>query len=303
MTGTIAILGSSGFVGGWLRRELQRRGAEDIWPPSPDVRIDIRDAGAVADLLDLDPAVIINLAAVASPALAAAQPVLADEVNHLAALRLASMVAERGRTRLIHIGSALCYGETLRQGVPVQESAPLRPSGVYAVSKTRADIGIGADARSRAATLRLRPFWHAGPGQDPQYVIGSFARQVARIMRGVQAPVIRVGNLDVQRDFTDVRDVVRLYADLAMAEDPGWGQVYNIASGRAISLRAVLGALVDRAGRSIEIDVDPARLRHDDIPYAAGNPSLVSALGWSPAISLEKTLDDMLQDWLEREDS
>ena len=301
MKGAIAILGSGGFVGTWLMRELRQRGSHAIWPSSPAEAIDIRDEVAIAHLLALKPAVIVNLAAIASPTEAEKHPALADAVNHRAAVRLAEMVGVSGDCRLIHVGSAVAYGESFRSFAPVPETTPLRPQGVYGVGKAQADMAIAALSAVHPVSLRLRPFWHAGPGQQAQYVVASFAQQVARIMRGQQEPVIRVGNLDVARDYLDVRDVVRLYADLATDAEPRWGEVFNVASGRAVTIRTLLEGLIARAGLQIDIEVDPDRLRRNDVACAMGDASLLlSRVAWRPLIGIDAMLDDVLQDWLQR---
>ena len=301
MKAPIAIVGSGGFVGTWLVRELRQRGVDPIWPASPADAIDIRDEAAIARLIALMPSVIVNLAAIASPSEAEKQPVLTDAVNHRAAVRLAEMAAASGQCRLIHVGSAVAYGDSFDSFAQVPETAPLRPRGIYARSKAQADMAIGSHVGARAASLRLRPFWHAGPGQHEQYVVAAFARQVALIMRGLQDPVIRVGNLDVARDFLDVRDVARLYADLATEADPGWGEVLNVASGRSVTIRTLLEGLIARAGLPIDIQVDPGRLRPNDITSAAGDTTLLlSGVAWRPLIGIDQMLDDVLDDWLQR---
>ncbi len=301
MKAPIAIVGSGGFVGTWLVRELRRRGVDAIWPASPAEAIDIRDERAIARLIARAPSVIVNLAAIASPIEAEKQPALTDAVNHRAAVRLAEMVTASGQCRLIHVGSAVTYGDSFKSFARVPETAPLQPHGIYAHSKARADMAIGSLAASPAVSLRLRPFWHAGPGQHEQYVVAAFARQVALIMRRLQDPVIRVGNLDVARDFLDVRDVARLYADLATAADPGWGEVLNIASGHSVTIRFLLEGLIARAGRSIDIQVDPGRLRPNDVANAVGdNTLLLSRVAWRPLIGINQMLDDVLDDWLQR---
>ncbi|HEY6361386.1 MAG TPA: GDP-mannose 4,6-dehydratase, partial [Vicinamibacterales bacterium] len=145
-------------------------------------------------------------------------------------------------------------------------------------------------------TILARVFNHTGPRQSPSFVAASMARQIALIERGAQEPVIKVGNLDAERDLTDVRDTVRAYAMLMEQGAPG--TLYNIASGVAHSTRAVLDTLLSRARVPIRVEVDPARLRPNDIPVLVGDPTrLRDATGWTPRVSFEQMLEDLLEYW------
>ena len=141
-----------------------------------------------------------------------------------------------------------------------------------------------------------RSFNHTGPRQEPAFVTASIARQVALIERGAMAPALRLGNLDARRDLTDVRDVVRAYMSLMESGTPG--EVYNVASGVARSIRAVVDALVRRSAVQVRIEVDPERLRPLDKPVLVGDATrLRAATGWQPRMSFEQMLDDLLDYW------
>ena len=298
----VFILGAGGFVGTWLRRELADRDGVTIWPETPADFVDVRDESGLADLLQRRPDVLVNLAAIASPREAEHQPALTDAVNHRGAVAVArAILAHAPECRLIHVGSAVAYGETFRSGRPVDEESPLQPRGAYGTSKALADAEIATLAEAGLNVVRLRPFWHAGPGQQAGYVVPSFAGQIARIMRGELPPRVAVGNLEVYRDFLDVRDVARLYADLATAENRPPGDVYNIASGVPTSIRSLLDGLIARSGRAITVEVDPHRLRPDEVQRAVGDPRLAARdLGWAPRHTVERMLDDVLAEWLAR---
>jgi GDP-4-dehydro-6-deoxy-D-mannose reductase len=142
----------------------------------------------------------------------------------------------------------------------------------------------------------VRPFNHAGPRQSPTYVTSSFARQIAAIEAGLHEPVLRVGNLESQRDITDVRDTVRAYH--LVVQHGKAARPYNVCSGQAYRIRDLLDRLVARSRIPIRVELDPARLRPSDNPIIAGNRSRIgSETGWEPRIPIQQTLDDLLDYW------
>ena len=180
--------------------------------------------------------------------------------------------------------------------MPVSESCPLRPNNPYSASKGAADLlGVQHFLAHGTDVVMARPFNHAGPRQSSTYVLGALARQVAEVEAGIK-PAVEVGNLEVVRDFTDVRDVVRAYRLLASKGDPG--EIYNLGSGRGTRLADALETLRGLAGAPIEVRVDPARVRPVDQPLLVADASkLRAATGWEPRFSIEATLADMLDDW------
>ena len=198
--------------------------------------------------------------------------------------------------RLIHIGSAECYGASFRPSAALDESAALAPLNLYAASKAAADLTLGALAAERGLrVLRFRPFNHTGPGQGDDFVVPAFAGQIARIERCAQEPVIETGDLGAWRDFLDVRDVVRAYVlALEHFDTLPRGAVFNLASGTPRRISGILEALIAVSGREIAVRIDPARLRPVDVPYACGNAAAAAALGWSPEISFDATLGAVL---------
>ncbi len=264
---------------------------------------DIRDAGAVDRLVaDAKPDAVVHLAAQASVARSIGGSDDTWPVNLGGAINLAAAVARHapGATVLV-ASSAEVYGASFLAG-PAAEDAPLLPLNPYARSKALAER-VFADMLP--ATVRLivaRPFNHTGAGQREDFVLPSFAGQVARIEAGLQPPVLRVGNLQVRRDFLHVGDVVEAYLRLLEgAETLPRRFTVNVASGEAVLLRDLLEGLRGLASVPFEIEVDPARLRAADIPSASGSPFLLRATtAWRPTRTLPATLADLIADARER---
>jgi GDP-4-dehydro-6-deoxy-D-mannose reductase len=179
----------------------------------------------------------------------------------------------------------------------VNEEAPLQPRNPYAVSKVGQDmLGLQYHLSHGLDTVRVRPFNHIGPRQGLGFVVSDFASQIARIELGLQEPVMRVGNLQAERDFTDVRDVVRAYHLLAVHGVSG--EVYNIGSGRSHAIREVLDLLLAQSKRAISVEPDPERMRPSDTPRIVCNyGKLRACTGWAPTIAFEKSLGDVLKYW------
>jgi len=285
--------GGTGFAGRHLRALLP-----DAVSPSRS-ELDLLDAGAVrAAVREASPAVVFHLAALASVGRSWDAPAetltsnVAMTTNLLEAVRL-----EAPEATVVAIGSGEVYGPPA--SLPVDEDAPLRPQNPYAVSKAACDLLAGqyADAFGMRV-VRMRPFNHAGPGQSDDYVVGTLTRQVAEAeAAGREEVMLRTGNPDSARDFTDVRDVVRAYAAAASLD----GGAFNVASGSAATVRELI-ELVRAASRlPVRHEVDPARMRAHDVPEVRGSAArLREATGWEPEIPLERTVADALQDWRER---
>jgi len=207
---------------------------------------------------------------------------------------------------LIHVSSADAYGRSFTAGAPLDETALLAPINVYGATKAAADLALGAmpgpGTEGGLHVIRLRSFNHAGPGQGDDFALSAFARQVARIASGLQPPVLRTGNLDPERDFLDVRDVVRAYAlAIARARTLPNRIILNLASGTPRRIGTVLADLIALARVQITIEPDPARMRPSDIPRSVGDAGLArDLLGWEPHIPWQQTLADVLEDWKSR---
>ena len=199
---------------------------------------------------------------------------------------------------MILVGSGVCYGNPAPEFMPVTENCPLRPNNPYSASKAAADLlGIQHYLTHGTDVVMVRPFNHAGPRQSSTYVLSALARQVAEVEAGIK-PRVEVGNLDIIRDFTDVRDVVRGYRLVALKGQPG--EIYNLGSGRGTKLADGLDFLRTQASVSIEVFVDPARVRPVDQPLLVADASkLKAAVGWDTLYTIEQTLLDMLNYWRE----
>ncbi len=313
----ILITGITGFVGSHLAKNLEPRSegpdqAAAVFgtsfpqaPPAGAANVFYLDLRAECDVRDLvrrvRPDQVFHLAAVSNVrnSWQARRETLETNVlgthNLLEAVRL-----EAPRARVLFISSSDVYGVAGEGEAPLAEDRPLRVTNPYAYSKAAGEMMCGFYERIEGLDIVIaRPFPHTGPGQAPDFVCADWARQIVRIERGEAEPILRVGNLDVRRDFSDVRDVVEAYA--ALMRKGRRGEVYNVCSGKAIALREVLDFLLGEArtgpdaGPSIRVEVDPAKLRKTDVPFLIGDSrKIVAATGWSPRISIARTLKDLL---------
>jgi GDP-4-dehydro-6-deoxy-D-mannose reductase len=284
------VTGGGGFAGRHLLALLPGAVA-----PGRD-ELDLLDAAAVlAAVREARPATVFHLAALASVQRSWEAPAETLVANlRMTAHLLDAVRAEAPEATVLVTSSGEVYGPPER--LPVTEDARLRPQNPYAVSKAACDLLAGqyADAFD-THIVRTRAFNHAGPGQGAEYVIGTLTRQVAEAeAAGASAVVLRTGNPDSARDFTDVRDVVRAYR--AAAELPAG--VYNVCSGRATSVRELVELVSRVSTLPVSHEVDPERVRAHDVPELRGSAErLRAASGWRPAIPLERTVADALEAW------
>jgi GDP-4-dehydro-6-deoxy-D-mannose reductase len=189
------------------------------------------------------------------------------------------------------------YGLVLPGETPIKETNPLRPLSPYAVSKVAQDyLGYQYFQSYGLKVVRTRGFNHTGPRRGHVFVTSNFCSQVAAIELGLQEPVIRVGNIDAIRDFTDVRDMVRAYWLAVTKAKPG--EVYNIATGNGIAIREMLERLIALANVEVKVETDPERLRPSDVEILIGDASKFKAdTGWEPRIPFDQTLRDLLDYW------
>ncbi len=199
--------------------------------------------------------------------------------------------------RTLIVTSNEVYGLLDPAHLPVDEDTPFRPNNPYGVSKIAQDMmALQYWLSHQLPTIRARSFNHIGPGQADDFVASAFARQIAEIEAGLRPPVVTVGNMDTQRDFTDVRDVVRAYWLLMLRGEAG--QVYNVGSGVARPVRWLLETLLTLTQVQVEIKLDTARLRPSDVPISVcNNQRLVQATGWQPQVDLHQSLRDLLDGW------
>jgi GDP-4-dehydro-6-deoxy-D-mannose reductase len=209
---------------------------------------------------------------------------------------LEALAAAGAGARVLIPSSAMVYAAADRA---LAEDDPLVPSSPYGLSKLAQEL-LGCRANGPVRVGVARAFNHIGPRQDAGFAASSFARRIADIERGRSAPEISAGNLDAQRDVTDVRDTVRAYRLIAERGEPG--RVYNVCSGRAIVIRDLLNMMIARARVPVTVRIDPARYRPNDVPLVLGDPARIRReLGWSAEIALDRTIDDLLEYWRQAE--
>ena len=309
------ITGINGFVGGHLAEHLLESGwhvagvafTSVLRLPSLQGRVQILRANLLEQeairtaVAASDPDVIFHLAAQAHVPTAFHDPAGTITNNLLAQLQLFEAIRALKLNPLIVVAcTSEEYGTVRPEQLPLDEETPLRPNNPYALSKVAQDmLALQYFLAHGMRTVRLRLFNHIGPRQGDEYVVPAFAHQIAKIEAGEKEPVVRVGNLDVQRDFTDVRDIARAYALAAAHGAPG--EVYNVGTGQPVSIRAILSTLIRLSSASIGIEVDPARLRPIDVPVVACDATRFrERTGWRPEIELEQSLADILADWREQ---
>lgn len=308
----ILVTGGNGFVGPYLIAALEAAGervvacgaplaeASPAGPIAPEWRaLDLCDRAAVDALVaETRPRAVYHLAALSSVAASLEDPLPTYQVNVMGTLHLLDALRRKASdARVLFVSSAEVYGGL---SSPLTEASPFAPSNAYAGSKAAGEmLCIEAFRTHGLAVVRARAFNHTGPGQTPQFVVSDFARQVARIESGLQAPVIAVGNLSARRDFLDVRDVVSAYVALMAEGAPG--AAYNVCSGRAVAVQSLLDGLLSLSRVPITVTTDPARMRPVDVPELVGShASLSAAAGWQPRVPLEQTLSDVLGYWRAR---
>jgi GDP-4-dehydro-6-deoxy-D-mannose reductase len=263
---------------------------------------DLRDYTSIHQVLEeVEPDAIFHLAAQSFVPTSWRAPAETLSTNIIGQTHIFEAVRALQQDPVIQIaGSSEEYGLVLPDEVPIKETNPLRPLSPYAVSKVAQDLLAYQYHQSYGLkTVRTRGFNHTGPRRGDVFVTSNFAKQIASIEAGLQDPVIRVGNLESVRDFTDVRDTVRAYWLAVEKGRPG--EVYNIASGRETTIRQLLDNLVELSQTQVEVEVDPERLRPSDVEVLIGDASKFHAdTGWEPTIPLEQTLEDLLDFWRER---
>jgi GDP-4-dehydro-6-deoxy-D-mannose reductase len=293
----VLVTGAAGFAGSHLVEHLRSSQNQIVaWTRQT---VDLLDRDRVrAAIRELRPTQIYHCAGVTHVAKSWRDTTLPLEGNVLATEHLFDALRrEAVRCRVLVPGSATVYAPSSE---PISEDGPIAPVSPYAISKlAQEQLALRAIQEDGLDLVLTRSFNHTGPRQTPEFVAPSMARQIALIERGQLEPVIKVGNLDAQRDVTDVRDVVRAYG--ALMESGRTGVVYNVASGVARPIRSILEAVVSRSTVPVRIEVDQSRMRPNDVPVVVGNYSrLNAATGWRPEISFDQTLTDLLSYWREQ---
>jgi len=306
------ITGITGFAGGHLAQVLCERGDEvfgvDIRPADglahlgPEITsytADLSDPALVAKLInDIQPAAIYHLAGQPFVPTSWEDPWGTIENNIRPQLNiLQAMIQQKLDARLLIVASNQVYGKVSSDQLPVDENTPFRPENPYGVSKVAQDmLALQYHVSHHVDVLRVRAFNHIGPRQNPHFVSSSFAKQIAEIEAGLAEPVMQVGNLEAERDFTDVVDVMRAYALLVDHGVPG--EDYNVGTGKAYSIQYLLDILLGYSKADIKIEQDSTRMRPSDVPVLyADNSKLVAATGWEPLFTFEESVKRVLDYW------
>lgn len=246
----------------------------------------------------ISPDVIYHFAAFVSVARSFENPALAFQTNAIGTINLLEAAKSCCRSAKIMVpGSAEAYGRVDPKDLPITELQPLRPRNPYGLSKASQEMIAQYYQEAFGMNIYLtRSFNYTGPGQPAGFVCSDFANQIAEIERGMKGPVISVGNLKAKRDFLDIRDVVRAYR--AIVEEGRPGVVYNVCSGRSVSIEEVLETLVRMSHSKISVSADPARLRPVDVPdFVGDNSRLVRETSWRQRIAFADSLRDVLEFW------
>jgi GDP-4-dehydro-6-deoxy-D-mannose reductase len=263
---------------------------------------DLRDGTSVRRVIgEVKPELCFHLAAQSYVLMSWRAPAETLSTNIIGEINLLEAIREAGLDPLIHVaGSSEEYGRAYPEELPIKEENPLRPLSPYGVSKVAQDLlGYQYFQSYRLRVVRTRAFNHTGPRRGEVFATSNFARQTALIEKGLQEPVIRVGNLEAVRDFTDVRDVVRAYYLALLKGEPG--EVYNICQGEGHKIKEILEMLIELSRVDIEVKPDPARMRPSDVELLIGDSSKFRMrTGWQPQIALRQTLQDLLDYWRAR---
>ncbi len=295
----LLVTGLDGFVGQHVKQAVENSRDKRFRLVVPGGAIELTDPKTIEKAVkDTKPDCVLHLAAQSFIPASVKDPRATYEVNFFGTLNLLQALKTSGfRGRVLYVGSADVYGAVRDDELPIMESQPLRPRTPYGVSKAAAELLCYQWTQDQGFDIVMtRPFNHIGPGQAEHFVVPDFAKQVTEIRLGQREPVIKVGAIDVTRDFTDVRDVVQAY--LSLIERGVTGEAYNVCSGREYSIREVLDELIRLAGIKCKVVEDQARLRAVERKRNRGSfDKLEKCTGWKPRIALTDSLRDVLAYW------
>ena len=304
------VIGAGGFVGPYLIESLKKQMSCDIVAtilPGEKLNcqeikveeLDISNPMAILSLLLKErPEYIVNLAAHNSIWFTWDNPGLTVDTNIKGSINILDAVRQANyEPSILLIGSGEEYGKVSPEDIPISEDVNLNPCNIYGATKACQDLMAEIYVRAyKMKVILARAFNYIGPGQSTLFVISDFAKQIAEIEQQQREPVIQVGNLDSKRDFLDVRDLVRAYTFLL--ERGMSGEVYNIGSGQVISIREILNLFFEKTACKVDIQVKAERLRPIDVPVVQADVrKIIRETGWKPQITLEQSIEDMLQYW------
>lgn len=300
------IVGGSGFVGPHLADYLRRKLSVDVLLTSSQVNnkkyefLDVLNLDSIRDFLcRTSPELIFYLAAQSSVKIAWEKPLTTAEVNVFGILNFLEVYRELGlKSKILVVGSGEEYGDyNGNEKHTLEEGDVLNPGNVYAVTKACQNMISSVYAKAYSVPIVMtRTFNHFGPGQSSNFVVSDFCRQIAKIEKGLQEPVIYVGNLKAKRDFSDVRDIVDAYCRLILFGK--FGETYNVGTGVGIEIKYILEELLKKSKVDIKVEVDVLKYRPIDVEEIVPNVNkLMLCTGWRPSFSLDQSLSDMLNYW------
>lgn len=304
----VLITGGTGFVGTHLIRYLRAAipniivMASGPKPPSAIgleyYPVDIRKEEDVRSAVrEIEPTEIYHLAGVSAVDRSWLDPRMTFEVNVIGTYNLlAAAIGLASPPRVLNVSTAQVYA---RSNGPLKEESSLGPDNPYAASKAMAELlEVSFRKTKGGGIITSRSFNHTGPGQLPTFVLPSIAKQLAEMEIGLRPPILTVGNIDVRRDFTDVRDVVRAYT--ALLEKGRIGEVYNVCSGIGIRVSDMIRQFQSICTRDVAIEVDPARVRLGENPQVVGDSTKITReTEWIPQIPINQTIRNLLDYWRE----
>jgi GDP-4-dehydro-6-deoxy-D-mannose reductase len=303
------VTGGSGFVGSYLVEFLKSRASQIAVLATRKIsrqdsgveyhQAEIRDTKKVrAVILQSRPDQVYHLAAMSAVDLSWKEPLRTYEVNLFGAHNVFSAAMELSPPpKILNVSTAQVYAPASHI---LTEHSPVAPENPYAASKAMTELlAFQYGDHAPGGIITARSFNHTGPGQQPGFVLPSIAKQFAEIAAGLRPPKLGVGNLNVIRDFTDVRDVIRAYCMLL--ESGRTGEIYNVCSGVAVLLSDVIEIFEAKSGVKAKVEIDPSKVRSKEVAQIRGDPGKIhNETGWFPRIPLEKTLEDLLDYWRSR---
>ena len=306
------IVGAAGFVGQYLVEHLQKLQSYSVFATKlPNEKIsntnvkvfdlNILNQNEISEILNkIKPDYIFHLAAQSSVDFSWKNPNLTIDINVKGVINLLNAIRELSYSpRVLMIGSGEEYGYFKKKDIPIKEDVVPKPVNIYAASKVCQNM-IG-QIYSNAYGLKLvmvRAFNHIGPRQSSNFVVSDFCRQVAMIEKKLLEPIIKVGNINVKRDFMDVRDIVRIYE--LLINHGNIGEIYNVGSGKAVSVKDILDLILSKSKSKISIYVDEDKIRPADVPIIQADiTKLKNVINWSTEYTLEETIEDTLSFWRE----
>ncbi len=297
MKKNMLIIGGTGFVGSHLEQYY----LDNYNVTATGHNADIRDENKINALVTRTmPDLVINLASITTVKESFEDQRKTYEIGFLGTFNLLNALKNAGfKGRVLQVGSSEVYGFPLPEQLPISETEPLRPMSPYAVNKAAIEALCYQWSQTGSFDILMtRSFTHIGPGQSDRFAISNFAKQIIEIKLGRKEPVLNVGDLDATRDFTDVRDVVSAY-DLLLQKGAN-GSIYNVCSGKERPTRLLLDRLIAVSGIPVSIVQDPSRIRASEQRRVCGDTQkLTRETGWTPRISLDTSLSDILSYWEE----